>query len=41
MIAVSEALPSRASDFHADTIVIGAYGHSRFPEWAFGEVTKG
>ena len=41
MIALSEALLSRASDFDSDTIVIDAYGHSRFPECAFGEVTKG
>ena len=41
MLALSDALLSRASDFHSDTIVIGAHGHSRFREWAFGEIAKG
>jgi nucleotide-binding universal stress UspA family protein len=29
-----------AGNFEADLIVAGAYGHSRFREWAFGGVTR-
>lgn len=29
-----------AGDFNADLVVAGAYGHSRFREWAFGGVTR-
>lgn len=40
-LSVADALLSRASDFGSDTIVIGAYGHSRLREWAFGGATRG
>lgn len=37
---VGNALLSHASDFGADLIVMGAYGHSRFREFALGGVTR-
>ncbi len=39
-IEVGELILSRASDFGADLIVMGAYGHSRLQEWVFGGVTR-
>ncbi|MCC6982340.1 MAG: universal stress protein [Bauldia sp.] len=36
----ASSLLSVAGDFNADLIVAGAYGHSRFREWAFGGVTR-
>jgi len=33
-------LLSRAHTFDADLVVMGAYGHSRLSEWAFGGVTR-
>lgn len=36
----AEALMETASEFGADLIVSGAYGHSRLSEWAFGGVTR-
>ena len=35
-----EDILHHAEAFSADLIVAGAYGHSRFGEWAFGGVTK-
>ncbi|MBL8376837.1 MAG: universal stress protein [Burkholderiales bacterium] len=40
MPAVGENLLSRLADLGADTLVMGAYGHSRAREWAFGGVTR-
>lgn len=39
-IAIGEMLLSRASDFNADLIVMGAYGHSRLRELVLGGVTR-
>jgi len=39
-ISVAEMLLSRASDYGADLIVMGAYGHSRLREYTFGGTTK-
>lgn len=39
-ISVADAILARASDFSADLIVSGAYGHSRTREWVFGGVTE-
>lgn len=39
-IDVGDALLSRAADFAADLIVMGAYGHSRAREWVMGGVTR-
>ena len=36
---VTQVLQSAASAAGADLIVCGAYGHTRFGEWAFGGVT--
>jgi nucleotide-binding universal stress UspA family protein len=36
----ASSLLTVAGDFNADLIVAGAYGHSRFREWAFGGVTR-
>jgi len=36
----SEQLYKVARSLHADTIVSGAYGHSRMREWIFGGVTR-
>lgn len=35
-----EALLEQADRFHADLLVLGAYGRSRFSEWALGGVTR-
>jgi nucleotide-binding universal stress UspA family protein len=37
---VGRVLLSRAADFGADLLVMGAYGHSRLSEWMFGGVTR-
>ena len=37
---VGTLLLSEAVAFHADLIVMGAYGHSRLREWMFGGVTR-
>lgn len=39
-IEVGDAILSRAADLGADMLVMGAYGHSRMREYAFGGVTK-
>lgn len=39
-VAIGEMLLSRASDFGADLIVMGAYGHSRLRELVLGGVTR-
>ena len=39
-IDVGDALLSRASDFGADLIVMGAYGHARWRELVLGGVTR-
>ncbi|KQO74816.1 universal stress protein UspA [Methylobacterium sp. Leaf111] len=36
----AEALVEAASEYAADLIVAGAYGHGRLREWAFGGVTR-
>lgn len=38
-IEVAEAILSRVTDLGADLVVMGAYGHSRLREFAFGGVT--
>lgn len=38
-IEVGDAILSRAADLGADLLVMGAYGHSRLREFAFGGVT--
>lgn len=40
-IAIGEAMLSRAADFSADLIVMGAYGHSRWSERLLGGATRG
>ena len=37
---VAEILRQHATDCGADMIMMGAYGHSRLREWAFGGVTR-
>ncbi len=37
---VGEELLSRIADLDCDLLVMGAYGHSRAREWAFGGVTR-
>jgi len=37
---VGRVLLSRAADFGADLVVMGAYGHSHLSEWMFGGVTR-
>ncbi|MHA6896441.1 universal stress protein [Ralstonia pseudosolanacearum] len=39
-VAIGEMLLSRAADFNADLIVMGAYGHSRLRELVLGGVTR-
>lgn len=39
-ISEGDALLSYAADISAELIVMGAYGHSRLREWAFGGVTR-
>lgn len=38
--ADGEGLVAFARSVHADLIVLGAYGHSRLREWAFGGITR-
>jgi nucleotide-binding universal stress UspA family protein len=35
-----EAILAAAGEVGADLLVMGAYGRSRFSEWAFGGVTR-
>jgi nucleotide-binding universal stress UspA family protein len=37
---VGDLLLSQAAAFHADLLVMGAYGHSQVREWMFGGVTR-
>jgi nucleotide-binding universal stress UspA family protein len=37
---VGDLLLSQAGAFHADLLVMGAYGHSQVREWMFGGVTR-
>ncbi|MEJ8856874.1 universal stress protein [Variovorax robiniae] len=37
---IAEALLSSARDMHADLLVMGGYGHSRWREWMLGGVTE-
>jgi nucleotide-binding universal stress UspA family protein len=37
---VGQLLLSQAVAFHADLLVMGAYGHSQVREWMFGSVTR-
>ena len=39
-IDVGDALLSRAADLAVDSIVMGAYGHTRLREWVLGGMTK-
>jgi nucleotide-binding universal stress UspA family protein len=39
-VAIGEMLLSRAADFGADLIVMGAYGHGRLRELVLGGVTR-
>lgn len=39
-ISVSDTILSASSDFGSDLIVMGAYGHARFQEIAFGGATR-
>jgi nucleotide-binding universal stress UspA family protein len=39
-ISVGDEILSRLADMGADLLVMGAYGHSRMREWAFGGVTR-
>lgn len=38
--AVGHLLLSGAASYHADLLVMGAYGHSHLSEWMFGGVTR-
>ena len=40
-IGIAEAMLSRAADFDADLLVMGAYGHARLTEWMLGGATRG
>jgi nucleotide-binding universal stress UspA family protein len=40
-IGIAEAMLSRAADFSADLIVMGAYGHARWAERVLGGATRG
>jgi len=40
-IGIAEAMLSRAADFSADLIVMGAYGHARWTERMLGGATRG
>jgi len=40
-IGIAEAMLSRAADFSADLIVMGAYGHARWTERVLGGATRG
>ena len=37
---VGHLLLAQAAAFHADLLVMGAYGHSTLHEWLFGGVTR-
>ena len=37
---LGELLLSRASDFDADLLVMGCYGHTRAREWLLGGVSR-
>lgn len=37
---VGEAILQQADRFHADLLIMGAYGRSRFSEWALGGATR-
>jgi len=39
-VDAGDALLSRASELGVDTVVMGAYGHSRLREWVLGGMTK-
>lgn len=39
-LAIGELILSRAADFGADLIVMGAYGHGRLRELVLGGVTR-
>ena len=39
-LSAGEQICARASEQHADLIVMGAYGHSRFREFVFGGATR-
>jgi len=38
---IADAMLSRAADFEADLIVMGAYGHARWTERVLGGATRG
>jgi len=40
-MGVDDLLISRAADFGADLLVMGAYGHSRLREFVLGGVSRG
>ena len=40
-IDIAATMLSRAADMNADLIVMGAYGHARWAEWALGGATRG
>jgi len=40
-IGITDAMLSRAADFNADLLVMGAYGHARLTEWMLGGATRG
>jgi nucleotide-binding universal stress UspA family protein len=40
-IDIAGTMLSRAADMNADLIVMGAYGHARWTEWALGGATRG
>ena len=39
-LEVGDALKSSLSDYGADMLVMGAYGHACLPEFALGEATR-
>ena len=40
-VDIADAMLSRAADFGADLIVMGAYGHARWAERVLGGATRG
>jgi nucleotide-binding universal stress UspA family protein len=40
-IDIADTMLSRAADMNADLLVMGAYGHARWAEWALGGATRG
>ena len=38
-VGVGSTILNAAADYSADLIVMGAYGHSKFREWAMGGAT--